>query len=158
MRSSVRVARKGACARWSRWSGKSVCPNPAPPCCPDEYCPKGGGRHDGEVASGISACMVRIDAPGCTAQESQCNAARIDRSARNSRCKEACGGFDHGATHQRPRSNFECWRDLGHNLNELSGAKISIPTSRSPRRRFSPTRFICRRRCSWFLQAWPRGR
>ena len=43
------------------------------------------------------------------------------------RCKEACGGFDHRAAHQLTRSNFECWRNPGHNLNELTGAKISIP-------------------------------
>ena len=55
-------------------------------------------------------------------------------------------------------SDFECRRKLGHNLNELRGSKISIPKSPPPRRRLSPTWFIRRRRCSWFLQAWPRGR
>ena len=45
------------------------------------------------------------------------------------RCKEACSGFDHRATRQLARSNFECWRNLGHNLNELTGTKISIPKS-----------------------------
>ena len=31
MRSSARAAGPGACGRWSRWPGRSVCPNPAPP-------------------------------------------------------------------------------------------------------------------------------
>ena len=43
----------------------------------------------------------------------------------------------------------------------IRGAKLANPYAAHAHRsrwRFSPTRFICRRRCSWFLQTWPRGR
>ena len=47
------------------------------------YFPEGGDRHDGTVGFAASACMVRIDTPGCTARERQCSGARMGRSACN---------------------------------------------------------------------------
>ena len=97
---NVRVARQGACARWSRWPDTSTCPNRAPPSCP-----KGKDRHDGDVGVWYQRLQgaQRRAVPGRGGRKAQCSGARSARYSRNSwrevRQADAC---------LRPHRNRAC--------------------------------------------------